>query len=152
MSRIIYRNMTQEDIAQAVEIEEQIFSRPWTAENFLDSLKLEDTIFLVAQKEDSDEIVGYCGCYQSFDEGNITNVAVKESARRQGIAYGLVSAVLEQGRRRGIHNFFLEVRVSNMPAITLYEKMGFKTAGIRKDFYVAPVENAWVMVLETLVE
>lgn len=150
MDRIIYRPMTQDDVPQAVEIEKQIFSRPWTTENFLDSLKLADTIFLVAQKEDSEEILGYCGCYQSFDEGNITNVAVKESARRQGVAQGLVSAVLEEGKRRGICNFFLEVRVSNLPAITLYEKLGFKTAGIRKDFYVAPVENAWVMVLSAL--
>ncbi len=149
MIPVIYRPMAPEDVSQAVTIENQIFSRPWTKENFLDSLSLKDAIFLVAQREDSKEIVGYCGCYQSLDEGNITNVAVIEAVRRQGIARGLLSSVIDEGQRRGICNFFLEVRVSNLAAITLYEKLGFRTAGIRKDFYVAPVENAWVMVWST---
>lgn len=148
MNRIIYRDMTSEDVAQAVDIENQNFSRPWKKEDFLDSLLLADTLFIVAQDEESEEIQGYCGCYQSFEEGNITNVAVKDSVRRQGIAFGMLNAVLEKGRKRGISRFFLEVRVSNLPAIMLYEKLGFQTAGIRKDFYVEPVENAWVMVLD----
>lgn len=152
MNSIIYRNMIQEDIEQMVLIENEIFSRPWTKENFQDSLGLKDTIFIVAQEKESGEIVGYCGCYQSFDEGNITNVAVKKSARRQGIAKGMLEEVLKIGRSRDICNFVLEVRVSNLPAITLYEKMGFKTVGIRKDFYVDPLENAWVMLLEDVQE
>lgn len=147
MSRIVYRNMTVEDVAQAARIEKQIFSRPWTEENFRDSLELEATIFVVAQLENSGEIVGYCGCYQSFEEGNITNVAVKADVRRQGIACGVIQKVLELGKTRGISTFVLEVRVSNYAAIALYEKMGFRSVGIRKNFYVAPVEDAGIMVL-----
>lgn len=148
MSRIVYRDMTEDDVAQVAAVEKRLFSRPWTAEAFLDSLSLPDTVFLVAQREDSKELLGYCGCYQSFDEGNITNVAVCESVRRQGIASALISALVNQGSQRGIRRFFLEVRISNVPAVTLYEKAGFQTVGVRKGFYAEPVEDAKIMVLE----
>lgn len=149
------RRMTREDLSQVVEIENLTFSQPWSEQGFVDSLSSKDTVFLVAEETVAnscgnvcDWIVGYIGMYVSFEEGEITNVAVRETVRKQGIGNQLLKAVLEEGIKAGVTRFVLEVRVSNQPAVRLYQKHGFVTAGIRPDFYELPKENAWIMVRE----
>ncbi|MEG1945733.1 MAG: ribosomal protein S18-alanine N-acetyltransferase [Lachnospiraceae bacterium] len=94
------------------------------------------------------QIEGYCGMYCSLEEGEITNVAVNPMMQRQGIGRKVVEDVLQQASKRGITQVVLEVRVSNHPAITLYEKLGFQEIGIRKGFYEKPKEDAAIMSLE----
>lgn len=146
MEPIQYVLMQPEDIEEAVKLEREIFSRPWTKENFEESIAREDSFFLAAKKEE--RLFGYCGCYQSFEEADITNVAVKASVRRQGIASGLFRELFRQGEKRGIMRYFLEVRVSNEAAVSLYAKFGFGIVGLRRNFYVDPTEDAYVMQLE----
>lgn len=146
MQKVKIRPMTEADVVQAVIIEREIFSRPWTEENFRDSLRLENTIYIVAEVEETGEIAGYCGCYQALDEGNITNVAVKMPMRRKGIASALLEEMLHIGLESGIERLVLEVRVSNKNAIALYEKYGFENAGLRRRFYADPVEDAMIML------
>lgn len=133
------------DIPAVAAIEKNSFSRPWSEKGFEDSLKLPDTIFLVAEEELSKEILGYIGMYVSFDEGEITNVAVAESAQRQGIGKALVQGMLERAKEAGVCRIVLEVRRSNAAAIHVYETSGFAAVGIRKGFYELPREDAWIM-------
>lgn len=135
--------MTVDDISQVAEIERQIFSIPWSEKAFKDSMESGNTIYIVA-KEDNN-VAGYAGMYLSFEEGNITNVAVNPSGRRKGIGEKIVRDILNRAYEKGVRDVFLEVRETNSAAIALYEKIGFKEEGIRKNFYEKPKENALIM-------
>ena len=93
-------------------------------------------------------LVGYCGVWLSFDEGEIMNVAVREEFRRRGCAGRLLEELLSRAKERGASRFILEVRERNLPAIRLYESLGFERAGIRKNFYSDPKENALILLKE----
>ncbi len=136
--------MKPEDVPQVAELESQTFSQPWSANGFLDSLKLSNTIFLVAC--DGQEIVGYAGMYLSVDEGEIVNVAVAQNMRRKGIGDALLDEMAECAAKKGAQRIVLEVRVSNEPAIRLYEKHGYVRCGVRKGFYELPKEDAYIMI------
>lgn len=144
MQSIKIRQMKQMDLDEVVQIEADTFSCPWSRNAFEDSLKLEYTNYLVVTQ--NEEVVGYCAYYQAFEEANIVNVAVKETARRQGVARAMLKRLMAEGRKNGITIFVLEVRHSNLPAIRLYESLGFVEAGIRRRFYTEPVEDARIMV------
>lgn len=137
------REMKQDDLPRVAEIEKSIFSVPWSAQGFADSMKQECTLFLTAVQDG--EIAGYCGMFQSFDEADITNVAVEEKCRGRGIAEAMLRELMSRGTGRGISAYTLEVRLGNAPARRLYEKLGFETAGIRRNFYEKPVEDAVIM-------
>lgn len=138
--------MRQEDLDAVSDIEKQLFSKPWTKQDFLNSMENMHNIYIVAENEQK-EIVGYCGVWGVVDEGQITNVAVKESEQGKGIGYALLSELIEIGKDEGLLEFTLEVRVSNEKGIGLYKKLGFVEEGIRKNFYEAPVEDALIMWL-----
>ena len=93
--QLLIRPMEERDIAQAARIEAESFSTPWSAEAFRKSLALDYTIFLTAEWEG--RVAGYCGCYVSLEEAEITNVAVKEELRGRGIARALLLELLRQG-------------------------------------------------------
>jgi ribosomal-protein-alanine N-acetyltransferase len=137
--------MTPEDVALVSEIERQSFSTPWSRQGFLDALAQECTDFFVAEESD-DGIAGYVGMYVSLDEGEITNVAVKPDLRGKGIAKALLKELLSYAKSHGITRIVLEVRVSNVAAIGLYEGFGFEIIGTRKNFYEFPREDAHIMV------
>ena len=137
------RAMQAEDLEAVVRTESQIFSRPWSRKGFEDALRQKETIYLVAYEKDI--LAGYCGLLQSFDEADITNVAVVEKFRKKGVATELLEQLFLRGYERGIENFTLEVRVGNSPAIHLYEKLGFERSGIRPNFYEKPKEDALIM-------
>lgn len=128
---------------QVAAIEKANFSVPWSLESFRESMKLEHTIYLVAEEEEN--IMGYCGMYRVFNEGEIVNVAVAEAYRRKKVALQLLKQLFIESSELKVDNFFLEVRESNQPAIQLYKKLGFTEAGIRKNFYEKPRENAIFM-------
>ena len=92
-------------------------------------------------------IAGYIGLYGSYDEGDITNVAVAEAFRGNGIGTLLVKSMKEMAVRRGIRRIYLEVRDSNETARRVYEKAGFSVCGRRKKFYRQPEEDAVLMCL-----
>lgn len=138
-----YRKMEEKDIGQIAEIEKRIFSRPWLRKDFFDSLQNPNHLYAVA--EEQNKIFGYCGLWNVVGEGQITNVAVIEEARQKGIGYGMLSYLIDWGKEEKIQAYTLEVRESNIKAIRLYEKLGFRIEGIRKNFYDLPEENAIIM-------
>jgi ribosomal-protein-alanine N-acetyltransferase len=138
--------MEPADAAAVSEIEQQSFSQPWSRQGFLDALANEYTVFFVAEEEAA--IAGYVGMYISLDEGEITNVAVRPELRGKGIAKALLEQTLSYAKNHGITRIVLEVRVSNAPAIGLYEGFGFEIIGTRKGLYEFPREDAHIMVWE----
>lgn len=137
--------MQPADVWEVAAIERQCFSTPWTEDGFSDTLQRDYALYLSVRTAESPQIIGYCGLLQSFDEAEIVNVAVRGDCRGRGIGYAMLSELLERGRRRGIERFILEVRRSNTAAQSLYEKLGFTTAGVRRRFYEHPIEDAVIM-------
>lgn len=137
------KDMAQEDLRQVAEIESQIFSLPWSEKAFEESLNNRNTLYIVAKEKE--KVLGYTGMYISFQEGNITNIAVNPDYRRKKIGLKLISEILKRAKQIGVTDVILEVRETNVAAISLYEKMGFEEAGIRKNFYEKPLENAIIM-------
>jgi len=128
---------------QVADIAAEVFTNPWSRQGFAEALPMENACFLLAVKKEI--VCGYCGGYIAADEAEILNVAVKPTFQRQGIADRLLYELIKEGTQKGVGRFFLEVRVSNAAAISLYEKHGFKIQGIRKDFYKEIHEDAYVM-------
>lgn len=89
-----------------------------------------------------DEVCGFVVARQAGGEAEILNLAVSPSVRRQGIGARLLREALDHARSAGARKVFLEVRVSNQPAIAFYERQGFEQAGRRRDYYSAPREDA----------
>lgn len=137
------REMTAEDGADVAKIELECFSLPWSEEALIASLQQNYSYFVVACTDES--IIGYGGVYVVAGEAEIINIAVKSEYRGKGVGKELVMALLQEAKKRDAKNTFLEVRESNINAIALYEKCGFKKNGIRKNFYEKPVENAVIM-------
>ena len=135
--------MIKQDTYFIAEIEKESFSEPWSQAALEGELSNENALFLVAK--DGDEILGYIGMHTVLDECYIANIAVGQKYRRRKVAEKLLLYSIEKVRERNCGFISLEVRVSNAPAIALYEKMGFVSLGERKDFYSRPKENALIM-------
>ncbi len=142
--KLIIRKMQPEDVPAIAALEAACFSEPWSEQAFLDALKQPEALMMTAIGMGNNSI-GYCGIYLSADEGEITNVAVRPDYRKQGIADAILTEVLSEAWKRGAQTIYLEVRQRNIPAQKLYEKHGFVSCGIRKNFYRKPTEHAIVM-------
>ncbi|MDE6318528.1 MAG: ribosomal protein S18-alanine N-acetyltransferase [Lachnospiraceae bacterium] len=135
--------MTPADVPFISRLEEETFSMPWSEASFLQMIEQEDARYFVA--EEDGKLLGGCGLLLIAGEGNITNVAVAQEARRRGVGTGLLRYLLSEGDKEGLSAYTLEVRVSNTAAIGLYRKLGFVSEGIRPNFYEKPVEDAMIM-------
>lgn len=140
---ITIRPLREADIEPLSRIEAESFSMPWSPKDFADLLSRSYCTYLVAEVDG--EVVGSCGMTNICNEGNIDNVVVAEAFRGQGIAQKLLAELIAVGEAEGIEAFTLEVRISNAPAIYVYEKMGFVSEGIRPGFYEKPTEDAMIM-------
>lgn len=137
------RPMQASDLPAVAKLENKYFSVPWSGHVLKQSLEKPEYLFFVASEKG--EAVGYGGMLKVLEEGDILNIVVDERFRGRGIGRKLTQALLEEGKRQGMQAFTLEVRVSNTPAIRLYESLGFVSEGIRKRFYERPVEDALIM-------
>jgi len=138
--------MTAEHIPQIAAIERSCFSDPWSENLFRDILWNDAAVMVVAEGEDG-AVLGYAELSVVLDEGTVDNVAVAPAYRRQGVADAMLSAFVRFGRSN-LAFLTLEVRESNVPAIMLYQKHGFRTVGRRKNYYDDPQEDAILMTLE----
>lgn len=140
---IIIRRLQESDIEAIADIEADSFSMPWSSQDFADLLTRDYCTYLVAEIDGV--LVGSCGMTESCQEGNIDNVVVADAFRGKGVAQRMLQELIALGEADGIEAFTLEVRVSNAPAIHVYEKLGFVSEGIRPRFYDKPVEDAMIM-------
>jgi len=141
--------MRREDLPEVLAIEVASFPHPWTGEMFENELARRDiSQILVARPADAGTpppVAGYICVWVLGEEVHINNIAVDPGWRRRGIATALLDAAFDHGRVRGARRAFLEVRVSNIAAQSLYQQFGFQPAGVRKRYYDHPVEDAVIM-------
>lgn len=133
MQDIIISKMTFDDLNDVYEIDKLSFPVPWSKSSFEEELKNILSYYLVARL--NSKIVGYIGSWLIIDECHITNIAVHPNYRERGIAIKLVEALLAYCNENGISYVLLEVRKNNFQAQNLYERFGFKSDGIRKNYY-----------------
>jgi ribosomal-protein-alanine N-acetyltransferase len=136
--------MTLDDLDEVLEIERASFLTPWSRGAF----RYELTQNRVARSlvvRLGRELAGYLCLWEIGHEIHITNLAVRPSLRRRGVARALLGHVLAGARRDGMELVFLEVRPTNLEAVSLYESFGFRVIGRRKGYYFDTGEDALVM-------
>ncbi len=146
-SKLIIRPACSEDVDPIHNIEQQTFSDAWSRQSFVNEINNNEMAhYYVAQIEQ--DLVAYIGYWKILDQAHITNVAVLKDYRGKGIAKQLLKRIFEDIEAEKIASFTLECRVSNTPAISLYESFGFKSWGIRPKYYIDNNEDAVIMWLE----
>lgn len=141
---MIITKMTENHVAQVAELEKICFgSAAWSENSIASELKNQLSLWLVAL--DGETVAGYVGSQTVMDESDMMNVAVHPDCRRQGIAEELVNALTDALREKESRCLTLEVRASNEPAKKLYEKLGFVSVGLRKNYYRNPREDALIL-------
>ncbi len=138
-----YREMTEEDCKEVAILEKENFEHPWSFDSLIKEVHNESSVFITAVSDG--KVAGYAGMYIVCDEGDITNIVVGEDYRGKGIASGMMDYLIQKADSMKINDMTLEVRVSNLTAIHLYEKFGFVSEGIRPGFYDSPNEDAMIM-------
>ncbi|MCW2989803.1 MAG: ribosomal-protein-alanine acetyltransferase [Solirubrobacterales bacterium] len=136
------RRLTYADLPQVVAIERRAFPTPWSLAMFVLELSKPGGVCLAATGPDGD-LTGYLICSRYDVIWHVMNVSVDPAHRRRGIASGLLDALL--GRLGEDARLTLEVRTSNDGAIALYERFGFRSAGIRPRYYQDNGEDAVIM-------
>lgn len=150
MENYSIREMTLGDVDRICVIEIECFPSPWKADSFVNELTSNKlaTYYVI---EEEGVVAGYLGVWNIIDEGHITNVAVSPNFRGKGYGVELVKHLKEESMTKEVIWLTLEVRASNTPAISLYEKMNFEVQGVRKKYYQDNGEDALIMWC-TLVE
>ena len=143
MMKIQIRQIQEEDASILAQIEAESFSRPWSEKDFRELLEHPYCFYLVAVVEG--QIAGCCGFTNICNEADIDKVVVAGKYRNLGIAQAMLEELIARGDNMGVEAYTLEVRVSNAPAIHIYEKYGFRPEGIRPGFYDKPREDALIM-------
>ena len=143
MSEIAIVRLAEEHLASVAELEAKTFSRPWS-ENDLRMLTSTMGVGFVAL--DGERVVAFGGMMTVLDEGQVGSVVTDPEYRRMGLGRMIMNALDDFSRENGIVFLSLEVRESNIAARELYRSCSWEEAGIRKNFYDLPTENAVVMI------
>ena len=122
-------SMTAEHVSRLAELEKLCFSEPWSEKSLTEEIDNPAACFLVAMQQD--EVLGYVGMHTVLGESYVDNMA----------------ALIEKARENGGVFITLEVRTSNLPAIAMYRSLGFTEAGVRRNFYTEPREDALIFTL-----
>jgi [ribosomal protein S18]-alanine N-acetyltransferase len=138
------RRLSYSDLPAVISIERRSFPTPWSLAMFVLELSKPSGICLAAT--DGNELCGYLVCSRYEQVWHLMNVAVAPERRRSGIARRLIARLVEEAG--GKLPFTLEVRVSNQPAIAMYERLGFRSAGVRPRYYQDNGEDALIMWLD----
>jgi [ribosomal protein S18]-alanine N-acetyltransferase len=136
------RRLAYADLPQVIAIERRAFPTPWSLAMFVLELSKPSGICLAAVRDE--RIVGYLVCSRYDRVWHLMNVAVDERHQRHGIATTLLERLFERADRSGAQ-YTLEVRLSNDPAIALYQRFGFHSAGVRRGYYHDNKEDALIM-------
>lgn len=130
--RQAFRPMQLTDLDHIMAIENEVYTHPWSRGNFTDSLNAGYSCWVL---EEDAEIIGYAVLMLAIDEAHLLNISIAKERQYQGYGRMLLQKMMEIARTYGATHMFLEVRVSNRSAITLYEKLGFNEMAIRRKYY-----------------
>ena len=140
----LVRRLAYSDLPTVIAIERRSFPSPWSLAMFVLELSKPSGICLAA--EDDQGLVGYLVCARYDSVWHLMNVAIDPARRRKRLASELIERLFEEAGADA--RFTLEVRVSNTSAIAMYERFGFKSAGLRRRYYHDNGEDALIMWLE----
>ncbi len=140
---ISIKMMDEGHVPQIAALEKICFSQPWSENSIVSELSNPLSVWLVAEIDGA--LAGYIGSQSVLGESDVMNIAISPDYRRQGIGEKLVLALVEELKKLGNHCLSLEVRLSNTPARTLYEKLGFLEVGRRPNYYRNPKEDALIL-------
>ncbi len=144
--------MTEAELNEVMEIENEAFSFPWQREAFLQEITQNACARYLCMREEG-EIVAYGGMWLGFDgEAHVTNVAVKSGFRKRGYGEEMMQALMQLAADCGMVWMSLECRRGNVAAQALYHKLGFIDVGFRKRYYTDNGEDALVMCRLSLPE
>lgn len=138
------KSMSEHHLEEVSRLEKICFSVPWSKVSLKEEIDNENANFLVAVDK-NEKILGYAGLNFVLDEGYITNVAVFPQYRCNGIAKKLLETLVDFAQDKNLKFISLEVRKSNISAISLYKNLEFLAVGVRKNFYSCPKEDAVIM-------
>jgi len=150
MRPLLIEPLTHPDIDDVLAIEEAAFTNPWTRAMYVTELENRTVSYCFLARDASRRAIGFCSFWHVLDELHINNLAVLPDFRRHGIGSELLSFVLKKGVELGARRATLEVRRSNDAARELYERFGFRVAGVRASYYSKPVEDALVLWLDAM--
>jgi len=131
--------MAVKDLDEVIEIESLSPESTWTKGNFVDSLNAGYWAYclrrLAEDDDEPDELLAYCVLLPSVNELELLNITVHQKYRKKGYAQKVLQVMEDLALSRSMENIFLEVRSSNQPAKSLYQKLGYREVGVRKDYY-----------------
>ncbi|MBR9988236.1 MAG: ribosomal protein S18-alanine N-acetyltransferase [Gemmatimonadetes bacterium] len=140
---MVLRDMSPADVPAVAALERAAYTMPWSEATFRGLIRRRDAEMITA--EAGGAVVGYAAFWCVVDQGELGNVCVSDEWRSHGLGSRLVEEVIRRAAQRGVHEVFLEVRPSNGVARRLYERLGFRPVGRRRDYYQAPAEDAIVL-------
>jgi ribosomal-protein-alanine N-acetyltransferase len=146
-----FTSMQLSDLDDVMEIEQVAHSHPWSKNSFIDALANYYDAWVL--RLESGELVGYFVQMTVLDESHLLTIAVKTSMQRKGVGAYLLQQLIDQSSQKQMRVVLLEVRMSNLAAIKLYESHGFTQIGRRKNYYqVTPQtrEDALILQLQLL--
>lgn len=134
MPNLSLRPMQMDDLDSIMQIEPMIYSHPWTRGNFSDSLQNGYSGWVL---EENNVMIGYSLLMMIMDEAHLLNLSIAKPMQKQGLGRYLLEHMLKIAKNHKALNMFLEVRPSNVSAISLYENMGFCEISVRRGYYPA---------------
>jgi ribosomal-protein-alanine N-acetyltransferase len=138
------------DLEGVLEIEERSFNNPTTREWYERELQRPDVCFIYVLRVPEHRVAGFCAFWRIASEMHINNLAIRPELRGRGFGVFLLQASLDAAATLGASSATLEVRRSNVAARRLYARAGFYEAGVRRNYYTRPVEDALILALDSL--
>lgn len=146
LTDVEFFRLTREDIPSMLALEQSCFSTPWSEEEFQEAFTQKHFAAFGLQIRPC--LLAYISFYHVADELEILNFAVAPPHRRQGFGGRLLRMILQISRKMDIRRIVLEVRAGNVPALALYEGVGFKKKGRRPAYYADTGEDALICILD----
>jgi [ribosomal protein S18]-alanine N-acetyltransferase len=140
----------ESDLEAVLEIEELSFNNPTTRDWYQRELQRQDVCFIYVLRVPEHRVAGFCAFWRIATEMHINNLAIRPELRGRGLGGVLLDASLAAAAGLGATSATLEVRRSNVAARALYARAGFYEAGVRRNYYTQPVEDALILALDSL--
>ena len=145
-SGAIVRILSAAELDGVLEIEAESFNNPTTREWYERELERPEVCFIYVLRTPGGQVAAFCAFWRVADQAHINNLAVRPELRGRGLGAEMLKAIVTEAERLGAGSLTLEVRRSNIAAQRLYQRAGFHEAGVRKNYYTQPVEDALILV------
>ena len=142
---MIERLATKDDLDGVLAIEDASFNNPTTREWYERELNRPDVCFIYVLRIPDHPVAAFCAFWLVADQAHVNNLAVRPELRGRGLGTQLLGGIIAEAAHLGATLVTLEVRESNTPALQLYKGAGFTQAGVRKNYYTKPVEDALIL-------